>query len=146
MNPAEQHPLYGKRIFITEDNLANRVIYTMKFIPLGAIVDYDRWGSDTVWRLKHFAPDLIILDLMLTRGTNGFQIFEAIRQLPEFDAVPIVAISASDAATALPKCQTMGFAGFIAKPLDEDQFIKQMIRLLAGEQVWYTGEGYGGDL
>ncbi|MDZ4770914.1 MAG: hypothetical protein SGJ24_17450 [Chloroflexota bacterium] len=35
--------------------------------------------------------DLIILDLMLSQGVSGYDIFRRIRALAEFDAIPIVA-------------------------------------------------------
>jgi CheY-like chemotaxis protein len=111
----------------------------------GAIFDFDRWGEETLSRLNKFHPDLIILDLMLLRESNGFSIFSEIRKFPEYDQVPIVAISASDPAVALPKCREMGFSGFIVKPIDEHLLVKQLVSLIKGQQVWYLGDRYGGD-
>lgn len=137
--------LQGKRIFITEDNSANRVVYTLVLKLSGAILEFDRWGRETLQRLKGFHPDLIVLDLMLPRGDSGFTIFEEIRQLSDYDCVPVVAISASDPSIAAPTCRKMGFNGFIAKPIDESLLVDQLVRLIAGEEVWYLGERYGGE-
>ena len=101
-------------------------------------------GEKTLQHLQGFNPDLIILDLMLPQGTSGFTIFEAIREVPEFANVPIVAISASDPAFALPKCKQMGFTGYIAKPIEEELLPDQLAQLIEGEQIWYVGERYGG--
>ncbi len=137
--------LQGKRIFIVEDNAQNRIVFSMVLKLQGAWIDFDRWGRDALLRLKAFEkPDLIILDLMLPSGITGFDIFDEIRSLPEYDEVPIIAISAAEPAAALPKVRAKGFAGFIAKPIDDDLFPNQIARIIAGEQVWYLGERYQG--
>jgi CheY-like chemotaxis protein len=130
----------GKQIFIVEDDTMNRVVYTMILKKEGIILEFDRFGRDTIAKLKQAKYDLIILDLMLPRGDSGFNIFEKIRQVSEYATVPIVAISASDPSHAIPKAQALGFNGFIAKPLDKDRFSKQLMDLLDGKEVWYAGE------
>jgi two-component system, sensor histidine kinase and response regulator len=138
--------LKDKRIFIVEDNSMNRVIYKMSLGLAGASLQFDQKGDGTIDQLAMFKPDLIILDLMLPRGNSGYDIFDQIRRLPECKDVPIVAISASDPATALLKCQDKGFAGFIAKPIEEELLQDQVLRLINGEPVWYMGERYGGEI
>ena len=138
--------LRGKRVFIVEDNSMNRVVYKMTLLLTGASLQFDHRGDDTMNLLKSFKPDLIILDLMLPRGNSGFNIFEDIRRSPDLRSVPIVAISASDPGFALLKCRDLGFTGFIAKPIEEELFEDQITRLIKGEQVWYVGERYGGEV
>lgn len=137
--------LRGKEIFIVEDNAKNRVVYTMVLQLAGATLHFDVWGRDILHQLQGTVPDLIILDLMLGKDTDGLEIFEKIRQLPDYNTVPIVAISASDPSTTLPTCQEMGFSGFIAKPIEPQLLVDQVSRLMDGEQVWYLGERYGGE-
>lgn len=137
--------LRDKHIFIVEDNLQNRVVFTMTLKLQGADIDFDRWGRDALWRLQSFRKlDLIILDLMLHDGISGFDIFDEIRKQARFDPVPIVAVSAAEPSVALPKARAKGFSGFIAKPIDDDLFPTQVLRLIGGEQVWYAGERYQG--
>lgn len=132
--------LKGKRIFVVEDNLENRVVYQMIFIREGIIVEFERWGTDMLWKLERFKPvDLIILDLMLARSVSGFNIFEEIRKLSEFDAVPIIAVSSADSSEAIPKARKLGFSGYIAKPIDQVHFPEQIRRVLIGEAIWDAG-------
>lgn len=132
--------LKGKRIFVVEDNIENRVVYQMIFMREGVSYDFERWGSDTLWKLEHFKPvDLIILDLMLPRGASGYEIFSDIRTLPNFDHVPIVAVSSSDPSEAIPKARQLGFCGYIAKPIDQARFPEQLRRILDGEAIWDIG-------
>ncbi len=132
--------LKNKNIFIVEDNTQNRVVFKMALLIHGANVDFERWGQDAITRLRKFEKvDLIILDLMLYQGTSGYDTFEEIRRIPEYDCVPIIAVSAAEPAMAIPKTQQMGFSGFIAKPIDDELFPKQVAQVIAGEKIWYAG-------
>jgi len=83
---------------------------------------------------------MILLDLMLARGNNGYDFFQAIRALPQFTYTPIVAVSATDASKGIPRAQADGFSGFIAKPIDSDLFPQQLAHILQGRAIW---EGQG---
>jgi len=135
--------LQGKNLFLVEDNLQNRVIFQMCLIRHGAIVEFERWGRDTQSRLKRMTPpDAIILDLMLADGVSGFDLIDEIRGLPAYKTTPIVAVSAMDPESAIPKARTKGFSGFIAKPIDDRLFALQIAQIMSGESVWYTGERF----
>lgn len=135
--------LRGKRIFIIEDNIHNRLVYNMALTGQGASIYFDPHGRDPEWRLRAMRDaDLIILDLMLWRGQSGFDLFDEIRNQPEIRAIPIIAVSAAEPAVAVPKARQMGFSGFIAKPIDDEHFAEQIARVIAGEEIWYTGERF----
>jgi CheY-like chemotaxis protein len=129
--------LAGRRIFIVEDHPANMAIAKTLLERNGALVEYERWGFGTQEKLAKFAPvDLILLDLMLPKSLSGFDLFTHIRSLEGCATVPIVAYSASNPSEAIPKAQAMGFAGYIAKPLDYDAFAGQIEQILNGKSVW----------
>src|SRR5215510_12056625 len=105
-------PLQGKRIFIVEDNMGNNAVMQLLLEWKGAKVVSERWGTDVVERLQNFGQvDIILLDLMLPNGMTGYEIFDQIRAVPEYDSVPIVAVSAADASSAIPKARAKGFNG-----------------------------------
>jgi len=131
--------LQGKRIFIIEDNAGNNAVMQILLESQGAKVNFERWGTGAVERLHAFAPvDIILLDLMLPRGVTGYDVFDQLHQIPEFAAIPIVAVSAADASTAIPKTRAKGFSGYIAKPIDYDLFPRQVAQLINREPVWYA--------
>jgi len=129
--------LLHRRIFIVEDNLANRAIMQMALEFEGAKTSVDRWGVDFLKRIQDFAPvDLIILDLMFPHSVTGYDVFDQIRVATQFKDVPIVAVSATDPDIAIPTTRQKGFAGFIRKPIDESHFPKQILALLQGGEIW----------
>jgi CheY-like chemotaxis protein len=82
---------------------------------------------------------MIILDLTLPRGVSGYDIYDEIRAMPQFDKVPIVAVSATDPVIGIPKAKLKGFSGFIAKPIDDVHFPRQLAKIMGGETVWDMG-------
>ena len=133
--------LKGKKIFIVEDNLSNKAIMQMLLEQDGAKVAFDRWGAEALAKLLAALPlDLILLDLMLPGHLTGYDICQQIRRIETFRDIPIVAVSAADASTAIPKAQEMGFSGFISKPIDFLRFTKQIKTIVDGTPVWHTPE------
>jgi two-component system cell cycle response regulator DivK len=135
-----EQQLRRKLIFAVEDNTLNRTVFQVTLVMHGARIEFERWGKDTVYRLRRIGEvDLIILDLMLHNGISGYDIFAEIRQLPEYSYTPIVAVSAADPSTAIPKAKELGFSGFISKPVDEEIFSEQLARIINGEMIWDDG-------
>jgi CheY-like chemotaxis protein len=133
--------LKGRRILIVEDNVGNKAIAQMLLERAGARTDTERWGTTVVDALKQQAPfDIILLDLMLPYQVSGFDVFQQIRQIEVGRTIPIVAVSAADASTAIPRAQTLGFSGYISKPLDFQLFPQQIYRIICGESLWYSSE------
>lgn len=129
--------LSGKRIFIFEDNPENRVITRFSLSRFGVVVQSDHSGREAIRKLKQFAPvDLIIMDLMMGMGSDGFTIAQEIRQDPALANIPILAVSATDSSTAIPRCREMGFIGFVSKPINDDRFPDQVAKAIAHIEVW----------
>lgn len=129
--------LQGKRIFVVEDNIGNLTITKTLLEAHGALIAGHRSGHDVIPHLKNFLPvDLIILDLMLPSGVTGYDIFSAIRSERELDGVPIIAMSVIDRSKVVPQAKRRGFSGFISKPIDFQQFPKQIADIIAGANIW----------
>lgn len=129
--------LKNKRIFIVEDNISNRAIEQLLLEQQGALTAIDRWGKETVPRLRAFMPvDIILLDLMFPNDVTGYDVFSEIRSHTEFNGIPIVAVSASDPSVAIPKTRAFGFDGFISKPVNYDRFPQEIYAIIGGESIW----------
>ncbi|MBC8171490.1 MAG: response regulator [Anaerolineae bacterium] len=132
--------LQAKRIFIIEDKPGNLAVMKTLLENSGALVNFDRWGVDTLQRLEAFAPvDVILLDLMFPGGLTGYDIFDSIKASGSFNDVRIVAVSASEPSEAIPATRARGFAGFIAKPISFNNFCTQVASIINGQAVWNSG-------
>ena len=78
-------------------------------------------------------PALVLLDINLP-GLSGFEVAAKLRQNPDLNHIPIVALTAktmkSDRETAL----VAGCDGFISKPIDPFQFVGQVQAYLGGQR------------
>jgi CheY-like chemotaxis protein len=79
--------------------------------------------------------DVIFLDLEMP-GLNGYQVLEMLRADARFQHVPVVAYTVHVSEINVTRQQ--GFDSFLGKPLDPDQFPKQLDRILSGGSVWST--------
>lgn len=127
--------LQGKTLLMFEDNLENITVQKALLEREGAQVHLFAGGttSDVVEMLP---IDAIIMDLMIPGDTDGFDFYTMLKNRSELASVPIVAVSAMDASLAVSKAKSMGFAGYIAKPVKLDKFASQIATIISGEAIW----------
>ena len=129
--------LEGKRIFLVEDDVLNVGVFSTTLTKQGAMVYQDVLGYGIVQHILENLPiDLIILDIMLKRGQDGYQIFEQIKADPRLANIPTVAVTSMDPESQIAKAKAAGLSGFISKPINAMEFPKLLARVLNGEKVW----------
>jgi CheY-like chemotaxis protein len=72
--------------------------------------------------------DLILMDVMMPE-MDGFEATRAIRNMPEFKKVPIIALTAKAMKDDREKCLAVGMSDYISKPLN----VRQLLSLM---RVW----------
>lgn len=77
--------------------------------------------------------DVVFLDLEMP-GLDGFAVLRRLKADARFKDTPVIAhtVHLSEIHTAHQE----GFAGFLGKPVDPDQFPERLARILRGEPVW----------
>ncbi|WP_173065407.1 ATP-binding protein [Sulfurimicrobium lacus] len=68
------------------------------------------------------SPDLILMDLNLP-GLDGFDALELMREFDSLRDVPVIAMGADASAEQVEKSLKAGFCNYLAKPLNQDQFL-----------------------
>jgi CheY-like chemotaxis protein len=86
-------------------------------------------GQDALDTLPGFAPDLILLDVMMP-GMDGPTTYQEIRKLDGYNDVPIIFMTAKVMENDREQYMSLGAAGIIAKPFDP-MVLPDQIR-----QVW----------
>lgn len=79
-------------------------------------------------------PDLILLDLNMPR-MGGRQFLEKVKQDEALRHIPVVVLTTSDSESDILTSYNLGAAGYIVKPVDIDDFIRQVQTL---EDYWIT--------
>ena len=75
-------------------------------------------------------PHLIMLDLLMPKPTyDGIQVVEILREMPKFQTVPIIAVSAADSQTIQSLLSGGQFTDFLQKPITRDALYTVLSRL-----------------
>jgi two-component system cell cycle response regulator DivK len=109
----------------------------MRYLGMNAFINTTGQNVVELARAMKPVPDVIFLDINLPR-TTGYEVLKKIRADEKLNKVLVVAVTAQDADTEIPKCMEAGFDGFIGKPISRSRFPRQIKRILSGEPVWET--------
>jgi two-component system OmpR family response regulator len=107
-----------RRILFVEDDPDIQAVATMALEALGGFaVLACGSGSEALSGFAEFAPDLVLLDVMMP-GMDGPATLEALRRLPYAAATPVVFMTARVQAHEVARYRELGAADVIAKPFD----------------------------
>lgn len=85
--------LSGKKVLQIEDDLFFIDLIAAKLALSGCKVTPATDGETALAELKKSKPDIIILDLMLPGGMDGFAILEKIKSQPDSKDIPVLIVS-----------------------------------------------------
>lgn len=110
-------------VLVVEDNALLMMMYKSALKEIGADLVHAKSGEEAVKLAHGEAPDLVIMDIMLP-GMSGITAARALRQLPGLAEVPIVAITTQAELEDTPALNEAGFAGYLSKPVNLDEFLR----------------------
>jgi two-component system cell cycle response regulator DivK len=118
-----------KTILQIEDNEANRILAERVLAPYDYRMLHAPDGETGVSMAIEEEPDLILVDMGLP-DIDGQTVVTLIRQIPDLEHVPIVAITAWPRESAEQIARRYGCDGIILKPIDVRSFPSQVAHYL----------------
>ena len=119
-----------RKILIVEDDADIRGLLSLRLRKSSYDVSVATDGMTALAVARREQPDLVVLDLGLPAG-DGFTVMERMRSITSLADVPVVVITARDAATNREKAEASGAVAFVEKPIDFDQLLETIDALLA---------------
>ena len=116
-----------KRILIVEDNEKNMKL-VRDILQHKGYTTLEASSGEEGWRMaQQHRPDLILMDIQLP-DTSGIEVLRRIRADTSFDAIAVVAVSASVMPDEQHKIVTSGFDAFVTKPISLKPFLETVKR------------------
>ncbi|MCJ8300493.1 MAG: response regulator, partial [Pseudomonadales bacterium] len=126
----ENEMLLGRRVLVVDDDMRNVFAITRILEQAGIQVTQAQNGAVAVELLSGLNPaiELILMDIMMP-VMDGYQAMGLIREMPDYQTTPIIALTAKAMPEDRQKCIDAGACEYLTKPLDMD-------RVLAMLRVW----------
>jgi len=116
----------GKKVLIVDDDVRNVFALTSVFERRGMHVVFAENGREGIEALRRH-PDvaLVLMDIMMPE-MDGYEATRTVREMPEFERLPIVALTAKAMKGDREKSIASGASDYITKPVDVDQLLSLM--------------------
>jgi signal transduction histidine kinase/CheY-like chemotaxis protein len=127
---ADTQALAGLRVLLVEDHPVNQEIAVRMLSSRGALIDVAGNGQLGLERLQAAGPtayDLVLMDLQMP-VMDGLTATRRLREMPGFDQLPVVAMTAHALAEEKAQCLAAGMQGHIAKPLNLSRLVRELQR------------------
>lgn len=85
-----------KKILIVEDSTELQQLYTDALTQRGFGVSYAATAQKGIGMMQNEKPDLLVLDIMLPGGGNGFDVLEQMKRDPRLSSVPVIIVTNLD--------------------------------------------------
>ncbi len=109
------------KVLYIEDRPDNRMLVRRVLIIEGIELLEAESADQGIALARSEHPDLILMDINMP-GKDGYTATNDIRQMPELDHIPIVALTANVMKGDKERSLDAGCDGYIPKPIDIDRF------------------------
>jgi CheY-like chemotaxis protein len=113
--------LKNKTVLVADDDMRNIFSLTkaLEKYEMNVIAAVD--GRDALQKLKSSPNvDVVLMDMMMPE-MDGYESTRAIRNIPQYRRLPIIAVTAKAMMGDRAKCIDAGASDYITKPIDADQ-------------------------
>jgi signal transduction histidine kinase/CheY-like chemotaxis protein len=123
--------LRGARVLLVEDNAMNQELAVELLQSAGVAVVLANNGQDALDRLAQDTEfDAILMDCQMP-VMDGYQATTELRQRPELQSVPVIAMTASVMDGDRDRANRAGMVDYIAKPINVGQMFATLARWIA---------------
>lgn len=116
-------------ILLTEDNPTNMMFTGDYLTAKGFNLVTAENGLQSIEQAQRHKPDIILMDIQMPE-LDGLETMRRLRTMPEFAAVPIIALTALAMPGDRERCLEAGASEYIAKPVSLKKVLKMITDFL----------------
>ena len=125
--------LFGKTVLVVDDDVRNIFALTSLLEEHNLNVLHAENGHAGIGLLTSTpGVDLVLMDIMMPE-MDGYETMRAIRKIPQFRSLPIIALTAKAMKGDRAKCIEAGASDYITKPVDLEQLFSVL-------RVWISSD------
>ncbi|PAZ14643.1 hybrid sensor histidine kinase/response regulator [Streptomyces sp. SA15] len=123
----------GEKVLIVDDDIRNVFALTSVLEQHGLSVLYAENGREGIEVLEqHDDVAVVLMDIMMPE-MDGYATTTAIRRMPQFAGLPIIALTAKAMKGDREKAIESGASDYVTKPVDPDHLLSVMEQWMRGE-------------
>ncbi|MEU0334698.1 HAMP domain-containing protein [Streptomyces sp. NPDC006193] len=123
----------GEKVLIVDDDIRNVFALTSVLEQHGLSVLYAENGREGIEVLEqHDDVAVVLMDIMMPE-MDGYATTTAIRRMPQFAGLPIIALTAKAMKGDREKAIESGASDYVTKPVDPDHLLSVMGQWMRGE-------------
>ncbi len=116
----------GKKILLVDDDVRNVFALSSVLESYRMDVTFAENGREALDILQEREDfDLILMDMMMPE-MDGYEAMRHIRQMPRFERIPIIALTAKAMKEDRSKCIEAGASDYVKKPIQTEQLLSLM--------------------
>ncbi|GAA3114232.1 hypothetical protein GCM10010449_40550 [Streptomyces rectiviolaceus] len=129
LSPDAPVTFHGERVLIADDDIRNVFALTVLFENRGLVVLYAENGRECIEVLEQSGDDvaLVLMDTMMPE-MDGYETTAAIRKMPRFSDLPIIALTAKAMKYDRERALESGASGYVTKPVESEELLSVMRR------------------
>ncbi|MBT2440367.1 HAMP domain-containing protein [Streptomyces sp. ISL-36] len=132
--PRRTYSFGGEKVLIVDDDIRNVFALTSVLEQHGLAVLYAENGREGIEVLEqHDDVTIVLMDIMMPE-MDGYATTTAIRRMPQFAGLPIIALTAKAMKGDREKAIESGASDYVTKPVDPDHLLSVM-------EEWMRGNG-----
>jgi CheY-like chemotaxis protein len=114
-----------KKILIVDDEAMNVEFFELMLSKLNFLVEKAKDGVEALEKVKHFFPDLILMDNIMPR-MSGWELTKILKGDPKYKDISIIMLSALDDVKEKVEAFELGVEDYITKPFNFSEVLARM--------------------